>query len=82
LDSGIQKYYFNTKLRVDPKLFEKHKYGNWNEVISRTSALPLKMTIDTPQFTLESTATEITPIKLDDKIFELPADSKVEKSPY
>lgn len=80
--SGVQKYYFNSTLKVDPKLFEKHKFGNWNEVISRTNSLPLKMIIDSPQFTLECIATEIVPVKLDDKIFELPADSKVEKSPY
>lgn len=80
--SGVQKYYFSSKLKVDPKLFEKHKFGNWNEVMSRTSALPLRMIIDSPQFTVESSAIEIVPMKLDDKFFELPADSKLEKSPY
>jgi hypothetical protein len=80
--SGVQKYYFNSTLKVNAKLFENHKFGNWSEVISRTSSLPLKMIIDTPQFALECVATEIVPMKLDDKIFELPADSKVEKSPY
>lgn len=80
--SGVQKYYYSSRLKVDPKLFEKHKFGNWNEVMSRTSALPLRMIIDNPQFTLESSATEIVPMKLDDKLFELPADSKLEKSPY
>ena len=80
--SGIQKYYFSSKLKVDPKLYEKHKFGNWNEVMTRTTGLPLKMIIDSPQFTLECLATEILPTKLDDKTFELPVDSKVEKSPY
>ena len=80
--SGVQKYYFSTKFKVDPKLFEKHKFGNWNEVISRTSSIPLKMTIDNPQFMLECLVTEILPMKLDDKVFQLPANSKVEKSPY
>lgn len=80
--SGVQKYYFNSKLKVNPTLFEKHKFGNWNEVISRTNSLPLKMIIDSTQFTLECMVTEIIPMKLDDKMFELPVDSKVEKSPY
>lgn len=80
--SGIQKYYFSNKLRVDPKLFEKHKFGNWNEVMTKTNSLPLKMIIDSPQFTLECLAIEIVPMKLDDKTFTLPVDSKVEKSPY
>lgn len=27
--SGVQKYYFNSKLSVDTKLFANHKFGNW-----------------------------------------------------
>jgi hypothetical protein len=27
--SGIQKYYFNSKLSVDPTVFLNHKFGNW-----------------------------------------------------
>lgn len=77
--TGVQKYYFSATLKVDPKLYEKHKFGNWNEVISRTKSLPLKMIIDSPQFTLECLVTEIVPMKLDDKIFALPTDSKVER---
>jgi len=80
--SGVQKYYFSPKIKVNPKLFEKHKFGNWSTIMSKTNALPLKMIIDGPQFTIECSATEIVPMKLDDKIFELPADSKLEKSPY
>lgn len=80
--SGIQKYYFNSKLKVDPKLFENHKFGNWNEVISKSNSIPLKITIDNQQFSIESLATEIQPMKLESSLFELPADSKVEKSPY
>jgi hypothetical protein len=81
-NSGVQKFYFNSKIKVDPKLFEKHKFGNWNEIIARTSSLPLKMIIENPQFSLECVATLIVPLKLNDKMFELPADSKLEKSPY
>jgi hypothetical protein len=80
--SGVQKYYYNSKIKVDPKLFEKHKFGNWSEVISRTNALPIKMIIINPQFSVESLATEIVSMKLHDKMFELPPDSKTEKSPY
>jgi hypothetical protein len=80
--SGIQKYYFSSKLQIDPQLYEKHRFGNWNEVISRTRSLPLKMVIDNPQFSMECVAIEITPMKLESKVFELPADIKIEKSPY
>lgn len=27
--SGVQKYYFTSKLAADCKLYEKHLYGNW-----------------------------------------------------
>mgnify|MGYP000055868459 CR=1 FL=1 len=80
--SGVQRYYFNHKLKVDPKSFDKHKFGNWNVYISNTGALPLKMSIDNPQFVMESVAVEVKPMKLDDEFFKLPPDIKTEKSPY
>ena len=80
--SGIQKYYFSNKLKVDAKQFEKHKFGNWSEVLSRTHALPLKMIIESPQFILDCVATKVESISVDSKMFELPADAKIEKSPY
>ncbi|MEO7989558.1 MAG: hypothetical protein ABI663_08465 [Chryseolinea sp.] len=80
--SGVQKFYFNSTLKVDPALYANHKFLNWNEVISKSNALPLKIILETPQFGLESIAVEIKPMVLDKTLFELPADSKLEKSPY
>ena len=80
--TGTQKYYFNSKLGVDTKLFANHKYGNWYDYLKQANALPLKMIIDNQQFTMESVATEIKPMKLDDKEFQLPANAKTGKSPY
>jgi hypothetical protein len=80
--SGIQKYYYNPKFKADPAVFSQHKFGNWSEFITRSKALPLKILIETPQFIMESVATEIAPAKLDDAEFELPADSQLQKSPY
>jgi hypothetical protein len=80
--SGIQKYYFNSKLSVNAKLFANHKFGNWFDYLSKSNALPLKSIIDTAQFTMESIATEVKPTKLNPKMFELPAGVKTEKSPY
>lgn len=80
--SGVQKYYFNPKIKVDAKLFEQHKFGNWSEVLAKTNSMPLKMVIDTPQFSVTSTATEVSPGKLEDKLFELPEGMQVQKSPY
>lgn len=80
--SGVQKYYFNSKLSVDTKLFTNHKFGNWFDYLSKSNALPLKSVIENAQFTLVSIATEIKPVKLEDKEFELPAGIKTDKSPY
>jgi len=80
--SGVQKYYFNTKLSVKTKLFVNHKFGNWFDYLSKSDALPLKSIIETAQFTMESIATEVKPTKLDSKMFELPAGVKTAKSPY
>jgi hypothetical protein len=80
--SGTQKYYFNTKLSVDTKLFFNHKFGNWYDFLSKSNSLPLKSIVDNAQFTLESVATEVKAMKLDKTFFELPADSKTRKNPY
>ena len=80
--SGTQKYYFNSKLSVDPDLFVNHKFGNWYDYLVKSNSLPLKSLVDNGQFSLESTATEVKPMKLDDNFFELPANSKAMKSPY
>jgi hypothetical protein len=81
-ENGIQKYYFNDKIKVDAKMYENHKFGNWNEVISRTNALPLKIISDNEDYTSVTTVTEIVPMKVDDAIFQLPANVKIEKAPY
>lgn len=80
--SGIQKYYFNSQLSIDSKLYEKHKYGNWFEFLSRANAVPLKSIADTDQLTLESVAIKVTPSQLDTRMFALPAKAGIAKSPY
>ena len=80
--SGVQKYYFNSKISIDPKVFINHKFGNWYDYLSKSNALPLKMILENPQFTTISIATEIKPMKLEVNTFELPAGVKTEKSKY
>jgi hypothetical protein len=79
--SGIQKYYFNSKLSVDAKLFVDHKLGNWYDFVSKAKALPLKSVIENAQFSLESIATNVTEMKLDNSFFALPTNAKSMKSP-
>lgn len=80
--SGIQKYYFNTKLSVDTKLFVNHKFGNWYDFLSKSNSLPLKSIVTNSQFTLKSVATAINEMELDKTFFDLPAGAKTMKSPY
>ncbi len=80
--SGIQKYYYNAGLAIDPALFTNHKYGNWIEFVSRSKAVPLKAIVDTEQMTVESTAEELKEMILDKSLFELPADATTKKSPF
>ena len=80
--SGTQKYYFNSKLSVDTKLFINHKFGNWYDYLLKANALPLKTIVDNAQFTLESVATEVKEMKLDNTLFNLPANVQITKSPY
>jgi hypothetical protein len=79
--SGIQKYYYSPEFKANPELFMKHKYGNYYYVLSRTHALPLKLVVETAQFSMESIVQEIKPMKLENSVFELPANLKLVKSP-
>lgn len=80
--NGIQKYYFNSKIGVDAKLYKNHKFGNWYDFVSRSNALPLKTVMEMDQFTFTSIATKITPMKIEARQLELPIGIKTEKSPY
>jgi hypothetical protein len=62
--SGIQKFYYNPAIKVDGALFKDHKFGNWSEVLSRINAMPLKISMDSPQFSLESVALDVKKKKL------------------
>jgi hypothetical protein len=67
---------------MDPALFRNLKFGHWSEAIAQMNSLPLKMIIDNAQFTLESVAVSVAEQKLDEAIFTLPPDAKVQKSPF
>ena len=80
--SGVQKYYFSSKIPLDSKLFTNHAFGNYYAYISKTNAIPLKIIIDNPQFSMESVATVVKPMKLDAAFFTLPAGVAITKSPF
>jgi hypothetical protein len=79
--TGIEKYYFTAAIAIDPQLYANHKYGNWYDLISRSKSLPLKTIVENDNFILESTATAMKAMKIEDSFFALPSDAKIEKSP-
>lgn len=79
--TGTEKYYFNAAITIDPQLYANHKYGNWYDVVSRSKSLPLKTIVENDNFILESTATGIKVMKIEDAFFALPANAKIAKSP-
>ena len=80
--NGTQKYYFNSKLKINPKVFAAHNFFNLNKYLAMARAVPLKTIVETDQFILASEATEIEEMKLDDTFFNLPADAETAPSPY
>lgn len=54
-----ETYYFNSKLGVDVALYSKHLLGNWYDYLKVAKALPLKIILDSQQFTMTGTATEV-----------------------
>ena len=75
-------FYFNSKYSINPELFKGHNYGNWYYTISKTKALPLKIVFENEQFIMTSLATEITPMKFEDNVFEIQNKSKVGKASW
>ena len=79
--TGKASYYFSKKIKVDPELYKNHQYGNWALMTGQTKSLPLKIEMETPQFTLVSTAVDIKEMKIEEGALALPAVPS-KKSPY
>jgi hypothetical protein len=80
--TSVQQYYFSSKLPVDSKLFTAHAFANWYYYLSKANAIPLKTVITNANFTMESVAAQVKPMKLDDGKFTLPGGAKTEKNMF
>lgn len=76
-EKSTTSFYFNSDYKINSELFKQHNYGNWYYIISKTKALPLKTVTETEQFIMTSVATEITPMKLKDNVFEIQNKDRV-----
>jgi hypothetical protein len=72
-------YYYSAKYRVEYEKFKGHKYGFWEAYLKETCGLPLKSVSKMPFFHISLTATDIQEMELDDAIFELPKDIKMQE---
>ncbi len=78
---GRQEYLFNkSAASADATFYSRHRLVNWYEILKQTGALPLRYTLDNPQFTLTGTAILITPEPLEDAMFALPAGAETQKA--
>lgn len=69
--SGTTTFYYSKEYPVDSAKFKNHNYGNWAFFTARAGTLPLKIVVDNNQFTMESIAIEIKPLKLEKKYFQI-----------
>jgi hypothetical protein len=76
---GTATYYYSQEYKIDSKVYTKHKFNNWDLYVEKTGALPLKSVVENAQFKMESTATEITPLKLDAAFFEIKKDAPLKQ---
>lgn len=80
LSGNTTTVYYSPKYKMDAKAFAKHKFGNWAFMVQKTNAVPLKTVLETPQFTMTSTATEVKNMKLGDGYFTVSPQAPVKKS--
>lgn len=78
--TGTTTIFYTTRYKVDSKAYLNHNYGNWSFFTSKTGSLPLKTIIETNQFKMVSTATEIKSMKLGQEYFNVDAKTPTKKS--
>ena len=79
-NTGTWKYYFNTKLFIDSRLFSNCLIDSWYPYLLKANAVPLKIVNENADFIMESTAVAVKPMQLDKNMFALPEGVKTKKS--
>lgn len=79
-DEATIVYYYSPQIKVDPKVYARHHFGEWDKYLAATQGcLPLKHVITNTKdgFVWTATAVRIERIALKDKDFELPQDVRL-----
>ena len=69
--TGTMTLYYNRTLLLDGARYQRHGYNNWAFYAAHTNALPLKIIVESGQFRMERTATEIRPMNLGQDFFTI-----------
>ncbi len=79
---GEMKIWYNKdQFKMDPKLYEEHKYGHWNEILKRIECLPLKIEQKGLMGQLTQTAIEFKAEAVEDSKFAIPKFKEVTANP-
>ncbi len=81
-ETSIITYFFSPKVKVDPQVFKKHAFGDWNRYLKATNgALPLKYVLTNKASGLKwtSQAYKVSNKTLSDEAFALPKGVQVSK---
>ncbi len=86
LSNSVCKFYYNSNLLIDKKLFGNQKLNHWYNFVSKPNLLPLKSIVEYGEMfgssIIESVAIEIKKMKLNKEIFELPSNITIMANPY
>lgn len=78
-DNSETVYYYSPLVKVNPKAFEKHNFGEWNKYLQASGGgITLKFVLTNRKngYIWTSVATEVVKMKLKAKDFAPPADKK------
>lgn len=78
--TGTTTIFYSSRYKVDSKGYENHHYSNWAFYVGKTKALPLQTIIETSNFRMESTATEIKSLELGTDYFNINDKTPIKKS--
>jgi hypothetical protein len=73
------KFYFSKKYMVNPKWYENFREANYNEIIKFGKGIQLLLIETNPNWTKETSFNTITPMKVDEKIFNIDSDNEILK---
>lgn len=79
---GEMKLWYNSDyFKMDPSLYKGHKYGHWDQILTKIGCLPLKMEQKGFMSNIVQTVMEFEEAPIDDAKFAIPKFKKTIKNP-